>query len=117
MGLVTDVFSGVLVLAFGGAAIGKLVHQRQQVQTAEKLLIPWERYRLIAVPEAAATVGLLIGYATAPVGAAAAIGLVFLMAGVLAFRLRIHDSVGFLLGDAGLLSLAATAAVLRIIAG
>jgi len=117
MGLVADVFSGVLVLAFGGAAIGKLVRQRQQVQTAEKLLIPWDRYRLIAVPEAAATVGLLIGYATAPIGAAAAIGLVFLMAGALAFRLRAHDSVGFLLGDATLLALAAATAALRITAG
>jgi hypothetical protein len=117
MGILADVFSGVLVLAFGGAAIGKLVRQRQQEQTAEKLLISWDRYRLIAVPEAAATVGLVIGYATAPIGAAAAIGLVFLMAGALVFRLRVHDSVGFLLGDATLLSLAAATAVLRITAG
>ena len=116
MELVADLFSGLLAFVFGSAAIGKLVRQRQQVQTAEKLRIPWGRYRWIAVPEAAASAGLLIGYASAPFGAAAAIGLVLLMAGALTFRLRIHDSAGFLLGDAVLLGLAAATAVLRITA-
>jgi len=116
MVLVADLFSGLLAFVFGSAAIGKLLRQRQQVQTAEKLRIPWNRYRLIAAPEAAASVGLLIGYASAPFAAAAAIGLVFLMACALAFRVRIHDSAGFLLGDATLLGLAAATAVLRIIA-
>jgi DoxX-like protein len=64
MVLVADLFSGLLAFAFGGAAIGKLARQRQQVQTAEKLRIPWNIYRWIAVPEAAACVGLLIGYAS-----------------------------------------------------
>jgi len=116
MVLVADLFSGLLVFVFGSAAIGKLVRQRQQVQTAEKLRIPWHRYRWIAAPEAAASVGLLIGYASAPFAAAAAIGLVVLMAGALAFRVRIHDSAGFLLADATLLGLAAATAVLSMIA-
>jgi hypothetical protein len=64
--LVADLFSGVLIFVFGSAAVGKLLRQRQQVQTAEKLRIPWDRYRWIAVPEAAASVGLLIGYAIMP---------------------------------------------------
>jgi hypothetical protein len=114
MVLVADVFSGLLAFVFGSAAIGKLVRQSQQVQTAEKLRIRWRRYRWIAAPEAAACVGLLVGYASAPFAAAAAIGLVILMAGALAFRLRVHDSAGFLLGDAALLGLAAATAVLRI---
>jgi hypothetical protein len=112
-----DVFSGVLAFVFASAAIAKLLRQRQQVQTAEKLQIPWNRYRLIAAPEAAASAGLLIGFAIAAVGAAAAAGLVVLMAGALAFRLRIHDAAGFLLGDAALLGLAATTAVLRVAVG
>jgi hypothetical protein len=116
MVLVADLFSGVLVFVFGSAAVAKLLRQRQQVQTAEKLRIPWDRYRWIGAPEAAASIGLLIGYASAPYAAAAAIGLVFLMAGALAFRLRIHDAAGFLLGDAALLGLAAATAVLWITA-
>jgi hypothetical protein len=111
--LVADVLSGLLVFAFGSAALAKIFRQRQQLQTAEKLHIPWARYRLIAAPEAAATAGLLGGYARAPVGAVAAIGLAVLMAGALAFRLRVHDRAGFLLGDAVLLGPAATTAVLR----
>ena len=117
MVLVADLFSGLLAFVFGSAAIGKVVRQRQQLQTAEKLRIPWDRYRLIAAPEAAASVGLLVGYARAPLAAAAAIGLVVLMAGALTFRLRVRDSAGFLLGDAALLGLAAATAVLQITAG
>ena len=116
MVLVADLFSGLLAFVFGSAAVGKLVRQRQQVQTAEKLRIAWGGYRWIAAPEAAASAGLLIGYASSPFAAASAIGLVVLMAGALTFRLRIHDSAGFLLGDAALLGLAAATAVLRITA-
>ena len=117
MVLAADLLSGLLAFVFGSAALGKLLRQTQQVQTAEKLRIPWHRYRWVAAPEAAASVGLLIGYASAPFAAAAAIGLVVLMAGALAFRVRIHDSAGFLLADATLLGLAAATAVLRIAAG
>jgi len=112
--LVADVFSGVLVFAFGGAAVGKLVRQKQQVQTAEKLRIPWERYRLIGVLEGAAAGGLLLGFANARLAVAPAIGLALLMGGALAFRLRVHDSVGFLVGDATLLGLAVATAALRL---
>jgi hypothetical protein len=114
MAIVADVLSGLLVFVFGSAAVAKLVGQKQNVQTAAKLQIRWERYRWIGVPEAAAVVGLLVGYASALFGAAAAIGLAVLMAGALTFRLRIHDFAGYLLGDAALLSLAAATAVLRI---
>src|SRR5436309_15857589 len=114
MVVVADLFAGLLAFVFGSAAIGKLVRQRQQVQTAEKLRIPWDRYRWIGAPEAAASVGLLIGYASAPFATAAATGLVVLMAGALAFRLRIRDSARFVLGDAALLGLAAATAALFI---
>ena len=114
MTLIADLFSGLLAFAFGSAAVAKLLRQKQQVLTAEKLRIPWHRYRLIAVPEACATAGLLAGFAAAPLGAAAAAGLVVLMAGALTFRLRIHDSAGFLAGDTVLLGLAAATAALRI---
>jgi DoxX-like family len=117
MVLVADLFAGLLAFVFGSAAIGKILRQRQQVHTAEKLRIPWNRYRWIAAPEAAASVGLLIGYASAPFATAAAIGLVLLMVGALTFRVRIRDSAGFLIGDLALLGLAAATAVLFMTAG
>jgi len=121
MAVTVDVFSGLLAFVFGSAALAKLLRQKLlakllrqelQVQTAAKLQIPWDRYRLIGVPEAAAAIGVLIGYASAPFGAAAGIGLALLMAGALFFRLRVHDSVGYLLADAALLGLATATAVL-----
>jgi hypothetical protein len=86
--LAADVLSGVLAFVFGSAAVAKLVRQKHQVLTAEKLRISWRRYRWIAAPEAAASAGLFAGYASAPLGAAAASGLVLLMAGALVFRVR-----------------------------
>ena len=117
MVIVAGVFSGVLVVVFGGAAVGKLMRQKQQVQTAEKLRIPWRRYRWIGVPEGAASIGLVAGYAFAPLAAAAASGLVVVMTGALAFRLRVRDSPSFLLGDVAILGLAAATAALRISSG
>jgi hypothetical protein len=115
--LAADVLSGVLAFVFGSAAVAKLLRQKQQVLTAEKLRIPWRRYRWISVPEAAASAGLLAGYASTPLGTAAASGLVLLMAGAFAFRVRVRDSVGFLFGDAVLLGLAATTAALLVAVG
>lgn len=113
--VVVDIFSGLLAFVFGVAAVAKLVGQEMQVQTAERLGIPWHRYRLIAVPEAAASIGLLVGYASAPLAAAAAVGLTLLMATALALRLRIHDSARFVLGDAAIGGLAAATAVLLVL--
>ena len=45
MVLVADLLSGVLAFVFGSAAVAKLLRQKQQVQTAEKLRISWHRYR------------------------------------------------------------------------
>jgi uncharacterized membrane protein YphA (DoxX/SURF4 family) len=117
MFVATAVLSGVLSLAYALGGIGKLLGTRQQVKTAEHLGIPWPRYRLIGVAEISASVGLLIGLAVVPIGVAAAAGLVLLMAGALAFRVRVGDGPGFLLGDAMFLLLAAATAALRLASG
>ena len=114
MQIATDVLSGLLVFVFGGAAAGKLLGAKSQVQTAERLHIGWHRYRRIWILEGAAVLGLLAGFGAAPLGAAAAIGLVLLMIGAFVLRLRVHDSTAFLFGDGVLLTLAAATAALRI---
>jgi len=58
--------STVLAFVFGAGAVGKVTAMRSQVDTAAKLRIDWRRYRLIAVPEAAAAIGLLAGLGIAP---------------------------------------------------
>ena len=60
----TVVLSGLLAFVFGAAAAGKLTKTRTELGKAAKLKIPWPRYRLIAVPEAAAAAGLLAGLGT-----------------------------------------------------
>src|SRR5690242_2240276 len=113
MFVTTVVLSGLLAFVFGAAAAGKLTKTRTELGKAAKLKIPWPRYRLIAVPEAAAAAGLLAGLGIAELGIAAAAGLVALMAGALAFRIRVRDAIPWLLGDAAVLVLAAVTAVLR----
>jgi hypothetical protein len=115
MSVATVVLSGLLAFVFGGGAIGKLTKMSSQLDNPNKLKISWSRYRLIAVPEAAATVGLLAGLHLPPLGVAAAAGLVALMAGALSFRIRVRDAIPLLLGDAASLVLAGVTAILRAV--
>lgn len=114
MFIAAAVLSGLLAFVFGAGAVGKLTRMRSQVDTAAKLRIDWRRYRLIALPEAAAAVGLLVGLGVAPLGVAAAAGLVLLMVGAVAFRLRGHDAFGFVLGDTMLMLLAGVTVAFRL---
>ena len=114
MFVATIVLSSILALLYAVGGVGKLAGARQQVETARHLNISWQRFRLIGIPEISASGGLLAGLAVAPLGAAAASGLVLLMAGALSFRIRIHDHFSLLLGDAAFVLLAAATAVLRI---
>jgi len=115
MFVATLVLSALLAFVFGAGAVGKLTRMRSQVETAAKLRISWRRYRLIALPEGAAAVGLLVGLVLAALGVAAAVGLVALMAGAVAFRVRAHDGLGFILGDTVLMGVALLDAALRAI--
>jgi hypothetical protein len=69
------------------------------------------------VPEIAASAGLTAGLVIAPIGVAAAIGLVLLMTGALAFRVRVHDATPFLVGGGMFVALAPATAILRIASG
>jgi hypothetical protein len=100
MFVATAILSGLLALLFTAASLGKLGREQRQVDTAEKLMIPWARYRLIAAPEAGGAIGLLVGLKVAPLGVAAAAGLVALMAGAVLFRGRDHDAKPLIAGDA-----------------
>ena len=99
---------------FGAGGVGKFTGAKRQTEAADRLKIAWGRYRLIGIPEVAAAAGLLVGIVVAPLGAAAAIGLAVLMSGAVAARVRVHDSVGFLVADSVLLAVASMTAVLRI---
>lgn len=115
MFVATAVLSGLLVFVFGAGAAGKVTKARPELEKATRLRIPWSRYRLIALPEAAAVVGLLVGLHFALLGVAAAIGLVALMAGAVVFRVRVNDAVPLIAGDAAVMVIAGVTAVLRVV--
>jgi hypothetical protein len=80
--ITSDLLSGLLIFVFGGGAVGKLVRAQFQMQIAERACASGGScYRLIGALEAAAALGLLTGVPIAPLGPAAAVGLVLLMAG------------------------------------
>ena len=112
--IAADALSGVLAFVFLGASVGKLTQAQAQVGTAERLHIPWAHYRLIGIPELAASVGLVVGMAIAPLGVAAAIGLAMLMSGAAAMRLRAGDAAAYVVGDSVFLVAAVVTAILRI---
>lgn len=82
----------VAACVFTGAS--KLSGQKQMVEAAEHLGIPWERFRLIGLAEVLAAVGLLIGLFWTPLGVLAAIGMLIVTIGALYFHSRLHDSLG-----------------------
>jgi DoxX-like family len=117
MVIVADVLSGVLVFVFTGGSVGKLAHAKAQAATAERLHMRWDRYRLIAIPEAAAVIGLLLGFAVVPLGAAAATGIAVLMLIAATMRVAARNAIGFVVGDLIICGVAIATAVLRATSG
>jgi hypothetical protein len=74
-------------------AAGKLLGHPKMRESAAKFGIAWRRYRLIAVPELAAAVGVLVGLAWRPAGLLAAAGMTLLLLGALIAHLRAHDRI------------------------
>jgi uncharacterized membrane protein YphA (DoxX/SURF4 family) len=93
MFIVALILALLLSVAFAGAGVQKLLGSKMMREAADHLKIPYERYRLIGIPELAAVVGLLVGLAFWPLGVAAAAGLVILMVGAVVIHLRSGDKV------------------------
>jgi uncharacterized membrane protein YphA (DoxX/SURF4 family) len=73
-------------------AAAKLSGQAQMRQSAQHLGIPWERFLLIGLAELAAAAGVLAGLRVRPLGVAAAVGMVLLLAGALIVHSRAGDA-------------------------
>ena len=87
------VLSLLLALACLGPAGAKLAGAPAVRASAAHFGIPWNRYRLISVPELAAAVGVLAGLQAHALGVAAACGMaILLLAAVIAHR-RARDSI------------------------
>ncbi len=103
----------LLAALFGFAASIKLLGVSQSLAIRDHLGVKPVQWRLIGVCELAGVVGVLVGLMWAPIGIAAAIGLVLLSVGAVAFHVRASDSVADTVPAVIGLALAAATAVLH----
>jgi xanthine/uracil/vitamin C permease (AzgA family) len=90
--IVTVIVSILLAAALVFAAVRKLSHRPEIVATYARVGVPEERLNHLAVILLAGAAGLLLGLAWAPIGVAAAIGLVAYFALAVVAHLRAGDA-------------------------
>ena len=83
----------LLTLACMAPAAAKLAGAPAVRESAAHFGIPWNRYRLISVPELAAAIGVLAGLAHPAFGVAAACGMAILLLAALVAHRRARDSM------------------------
>ena len=113
MFIATVVVTVFLTVALVASAIGKLTKNEGATSAVLGVGVPAERIPVLAALELAGAVGLVIGLFWAPLGIAAAIGVVLYFLGAVIAHLRVKDKA---FGPAAFLLVVAVAAlVLRSI--
>jgi hypothetical protein len=84
----------LLALALAGSAFGKLSKQPKPAETFAALGVPTSLVPFLAVCELAGAAGLVIGLWWAPLGVAAAAGVVAYFIGAVGAHLRVGDLKG-----------------------
>jgi uncharacterized membrane protein YphA (DoxX/SURF4 family) len=115
MFVATAILSGVLALAYLGAGSRKIIGGTGVTNEAKHLGFPYLAYRLIGVLELAAVAGLLIGLAWAPLGIAAAGGLVLLMIGAATAHRRVGDPLVRMVPAMALGAIAVATVIVRVL--
>lgn len=113
MDTATVVVTILLAALFTFAASIKLLGVPQSLAIRDHLGVKPLQWRLIGGCELAGVAGVLVGLMWAPIGIAAAIGLVLLSIGAIAFHLRASDSAKDMAPAAIGLALAVATAVLH----
>jgi uncharacterized membrane protein YphA (DoxX/SURF4 family) len=109
----TVIVSAQVALAAIGSGFGKLSKQPKLVENLTGLGVPLAWLPRLAAAEIAGGIGVLVGLKVAPLGIAAAIGLVAYFVGAVITHLRAKDKN--FAPPAALALLAAAALVLRIV--
>jgi hypothetical protein len=107
------IVSALLALAAIGSGFGKLTKQPKVVESLTGIGVPMTWFPRLAAAEIAGGVGLLAGLKLAPLGIAAAIGLVAYFVGAVASHVRAKDKN--IAPPAALGALAVAALVLRAV--
>ncbi len=112
MFVATVIVSAVLALALLGSGFGKVTGQAAVVESITGVGVPARRIPLLAIPEAAGAIGLVVGLFWWPIGVAAAIGVIVYFVLAVGAHLRARDKN--FAPAAFLLVLAVVALVLRL---
>ena len=112
MFIATVVVSVLLAAAVLGSAMAKLSKQPKIIESMTELRVPAAWLPRLAAAEIAGAIGLLVGLKFAPIGIAAAIGLVGYFVGAVATHVRAKDKN--IAPPAVLMLLSVAALVLRI---
>ena len=88
----TAVVSVLLAALLAFSAIRKLGHREQVVQTYLRVGVPEDKLNYLAVVLLAGAAGLVVGLWSAPIGIAAAIGLICYFVIAAAFHVRADDT-------------------------
>ena len=116
MEVAANILAVLLGLIFLMHGITILRGHEVQVQTAGILGWTYERYRLVAIPEIAAGIGLLAGFWVRWLAAAAAFGLVVLMLCAAVLRARVKDEPRNIVGDVVLALIALAVGIVQVLA-
>lgn len=115
MFIATLVLALLLAAVFAMAGASKLAGVQKMRDGAAHLGFSFPAYQRIGALEVAGAAGLLIGLWFAPLGIAAAAGLVLLMIGAAYFHLKAKDSLQIAAAPAVLALLALAELVLRVL--
>lgn len=111
MFIVTIVLAVLLALVYAAGGLQKATGSESGLKSADHVGASHGLWKAIGGLEILAAIGLLVGLAVWPLGVAAGIGLVLLMAGATVFHLRAGDTVKFF-APAVILGLAALVEVI-----
>jgi hypothetical protein len=89
----TIVLALLLSLAYAGSGVQKVLGVKSGLEGADHIGVSHGLWKVIGGLELLAVIGLLVGLAVAPLGIAAGIGLVLLMAGAVGYHVRAGDKI------------------------
>lgn len=115
MFIAATILSAALGLAFVFGGLTKVAGAATNRSTAARLGYSYPVYRVIGAAEAVGGAGLLIGLAAAPLGVAAAGGLVLLMIGAAVSHARVRDQVAMIAPSVVFALLAGAALATRLL--
>jgi hypothetical protein len=92
MFVATAIVSVLLAALLALAAIRKLTHQERIVQSYLRVGVPEDKLNYLAIILLTGAAGLILGLLWAPIGVAAAIGVICYFIGAVAFHLRANDA-------------------------